>query len=91
MAAGTEITTMGEKGQVVIPQSVRKQLGVQPKTKFAVYGMGDIIVLKRLQLPDLREEWERVFRSAGRRRSRVSEAEVAGEVRAVRRGRRRGR
>lgn len=85
-----EVTTMGEKGQVVIPQSVRKQLGVEPKTKFAVYGEGDIIVLKRLQLPNLRKEWEKVFKSGGPKRPRVRQADVAREVQAARR-RRRGR
>lgn len=89
MTTEAEITTMGEKGQVVIPQSVRKQLGVQAKTKFAVYAEGDIIVLKKLRFPDLRGEWERIFKTADRKRTRVSKAGVASQVRAVRRARRR--
>lgn len=86
-----EVTTMGEKGQVVIPQSVRRQLGVEPRTKFAVYGEGDVIVLKRLHLPDLRKEWEKVFASARAARPRPTAAQVTREVQAVRRARRRKR
>lgn len=88
MTTETEITTMGEKGQVVIPQSVRKQLDVGAKTKFAVYAEGDIIILKKLQLPDLRGEWERIFKAADRKKTRVNETDVASQVRAVRRARR---
>ena len=78
-----EITTMGEKGQVVIPQALRRQMGVEPKTKFIVFGQGDTIVLKRLQLPDVRKEWEKVFAAADKK-GKVSEADVAREVEAHR-------
>ena len=84
--AEPEVTTMGEKGQVVIPQALRRELGVKPKTKFAIYGQGDIIVLKRLELPDLHAEWEQVFKAAGK--SRATEADVAKEIQAVRKRRR---
>jgi len=83
-----EITTMGEKGQVVIPKGIREQLGVEPRTKFVVYGEGDLIVLKKLDLPDLRKEWSRIFRHADARRTKLRDAEVAREVRATRRARR---
>jgi len=36
MTEELEVTTMSEKGQVVIPQSIRKELGIKPKTKFLV-------------------------------------------------------
>lgn len=88
MTAEAEISTMGEKGQVVIPRSVRERLGIRARTKFAVYGEGDIIVLKKLQLPDLRDEWKGILKAADRKRVRASRADVAREVRAVRRARR---
>lgn len=34
MTEELEVTTMSEKGQVVIPQSIRKELGIKPKTSF---------------------------------------------------------
>ncbi len=36
MVEEPEITTMSEKGQVVIPQSIRNELGIKPKTKLLV-------------------------------------------------------
>jgi AbrB family looped-hinge helix DNA binding protein len=32
-----EVTIMSEKGQIVIPQSLRKELELTPKTKLLVY------------------------------------------------------
>lgn len=55
-----EITTVSEKGQVVIPQSVRKYLGIKPKSRFLVYGEGDTVILKRIELPDIKAEWKRL-------------------------------
>jgi bifunctional DNA-binding transcriptional regulator/antitoxin component of YhaV-PrlF toxin-antitoxin module len=83
MPADPEVTTMSEKGQVVIPQALRKQMGFMPKTKFAVYGQGDLIILKRLELPDLRAEWDRIFTVADQKK-RVSARDVAKEVKSVR-------
>jgi AbrB family looped-hinge helix DNA binding protein len=53
-----ELTTISRKGQVVIPQAVRKKLGIRPKTRFLVYGEGDTVLLRRVELPDIREEWK---------------------------------
>lgn len=88
MTEEPEITTMGEKGQVVIPKSVREHLNVKPQTKFLIFGRGDYIMLKRLELPDVREEWQKVFASAARKGLDLSEADVAGEIDSVRRERR---
>ena len=46
MTEEPEVTTISEKGQVVIPQSIRKQLKIKPKNKFLVYGKDDTIILK---------------------------------------------
>ncbi len=63
----TQITTMSTKGQVVIPEEVREDLGLREGTKFAVYSRkeADAILLKRLDLPKPAEafrqmaEWTR--------------------------------
>lgn len=44
------ITSLSEKGQVVIPASLRSKLGLKPRSKLLVYGVEDAIVLKKLQL-----------------------------------------
>ena len=83
-----DITTLGEKGQVVIPQRLREHLGMKPKMKFLVFGQGDVIVLKRLELPDVRREWASIFGAADAKGRAPTEAEVADEVSAARRARR---
>lgn len=89
MASDPDVTTMGERGQVVIPKRLRDRLGLSAKTKFAVYGVGDdVVLLKRLDLPDLEEAWERIFRLVEEKGLDVDADEVAAEVRAARRDRR---
>jgi len=40
-----EIAIVGTKGQVVIPQRIRRELGISSKTKLAVYMRGNKLVL----------------------------------------------
>jgi len=83
--AETEITTMSAKGQVVIPQSVREKLKLGPKTKLIVYGEGDTIIMRKVQLPDLKEEWERIrqiIEERNRKYHPLTEEDVKREVEA---------
>ncbi|MDG6964892.1 MAG: AbrB/MazE/SpoVT family DNA-binding domain-containing protein [Nitrososphaerota archaeon] len=91
MAQEPEVTTVSEKGQVVIPQSLRKELGIRPKTKFLVYGRGDTVIMKKLELPDLRQEWDEIFRTMDAKKLKTSAKEVLDEIAAVRKEKRRSR
>ncbi len=44
-------TMMSSRGQVVIPEQVRKRLGLEPGTSFLVVAKGDTVVLQRLAEP----------------------------------------
>lgn len=88
MVTEPEITTLGEKGQVVIPQRLRRLLGMKPRTKFLVFGQGDVIVLKRLDLPDVRREWESIFAATAAKGLDLTEEDVEQEVSRTRRSRR---
>ena len=79
-----EVTTISEKGQVVIPQSIRKELGIKPKNKFLVYGRGDTIIMKKLELPDLKKEWEDIFEMMDKKDLKITEEEILKEIAAVR-------
>ncbi len=50
-----QITTTSPKGQVVIPQEIRENMGIESGTKFAVYGRGDTIIFKKLELPTVKD------------------------------------
>ncbi len=80
MTEELEVTTMSEKGQVVIPQSIRKELGIKPKTKFLVYGRGDTVIMKKLALPDLKKEWEDLFNLMDKKELKLSDKELQQEI-----------
>ncbi len=80
MTEELEVTTMSEKGQVVIPQSIRNELGIKPKTKFLVYGRGDTVIMKKLTLPDLKKEWEDIFKLMDKKELKMSDKEIQKEI-----------
>ncbi|MDI9577535.1 MAG: AbrB family transcriptional regulator [Thermoproteota archaeon] len=85
MTEELEVTTMSEKGQVVIPQSIRKELGIKPKTKFIVYGRGDTVIMKKLELPDLKKEWADIFKLMDKKELKISDKEIQKEIAEARR------
>ena len=80
-------TRLSSKGQVVIPEAIRKRMGFRPGTQFVVLGEDDTVVLKPISAPSMREFDEivtyasRAAREAGLRRS-----DVAAAIRSVRSG-----
>ena len=83
--------TVGTKGQIVIPQQMRKELSIVPKTKLAVYKRGDKLVLAKLEVPPLGEQLKSLFieidenRRGGRK---MSEREILAEVQMYRKEKR---
>jgi AbrB family looped-hinge helix DNA binding protein len=80
MSEEPEVTTISEKGQVVIPQSIRRELGIKPKTKFLVYGRGDTVIMKKLDLPDLKKEWEDIFKMMDKKQLKITDKEIKKEI-----------
>ncbi len=83
-----EITTMSEKGQVVIPQYLREYLGIKPKTKLVVYVMKGTIVMKKLEIPDIKKEWSSIFQSMNKKGLKLDEDDVVAEIKAHRKEKR---
>ena len=48
-------TKLSSKGQVVIPEGVREQLGLKEGDRFVVIGQGDTVILKSITPPKLHE------------------------------------
>ncbi|MBM3124136.1 MAG: AbrB/MazE/SpoVT family DNA-binding domain-containing protein [Chloroflexi bacterium] len=46
-------TRMSSKGQVVIPETIRKRLKLEEGSQFVVVGDADVIILKAIAPPDL--------------------------------------
>lgn len=86
----SDVTVVSGKGQVVIPQSIRKKLGIGPKTKLLVYGYKDAVIMKKLDIPDLIGELQDLYKKIDSRQAgRLSEEEAANEVREYRKEKRR--
>jgi len=54
------ITKISTKGQVVIPSHIREELGLKEGTPLAVTRMRDFILLKKIKIPDPKEEFRRL-------------------------------
>ena len=79
-----EVTIMSQKGQVVIPQTLRKQLDLTPKTKLLIYKKDNLLILKKLEIPDIEKEWDNIFAMMDKKNLKLSEAEIQQEIDAVR-------
>ena len=81
-----EIAVVGAKGQIVIPQRLRKELEITSKTKLVVYISGNKLVVAKLKVPPLREELRDLFSEIDKRDKgrRVSEKEILKEIREYR-------
>lgn len=48
-------TKMSSKGQVVIPEEVRKRLNLKAGAQFVVVGENDVVILKSIAPPSIHE------------------------------------
>ena len=77
MEKEVQITTTSPKGQVVIPQEIREHMKIESGTKFAVYGRGDTIIFKKVELPTVKD-FEKLarFGRAFAKRKGINEKDV---------------
>lgn len=73
-------TKMSSKGQVVIPEDIRKQLNLKAGAHFVVVGDKDVVILKSISPPSL-EDFDDLIATArkkgkevGLKRSDIKEA-----------------
>lgn len=73
-------TKMSSKGQVVIPEEIRKRLGLKVGSQFVVVGDKDTVILKTISPPSMKEfnqlikEARRQAKLAGLKRSDITVA-----------------
>jgi len=77
---GLATTRMSSKGQVVIPEEIRKRLRLKAGSQFVVVGEKDTVILKAISPPSLEEfddlitEARKQGRRAGLKRSDITAA-----------------
>jgi AbrB family looped-hinge helix DNA binding protein len=81
-------TTLSSKGQVVIPEDIRSQLGLEPGAQFVVIADRDVVIFKLLEPPSLKDfsalvaQARKVAKQTG-----LTRADIANAVKRVRRSR----
>ena len=78
-------TRMSAKGQVVIPQEVRRRLRLRRGVRFVVVGEGDVVILKAVSPPSM-SDFDALIARARRQAQRAGlrRSDVAAAVRKVR-------
>ena len=75
-------TKMSSKGQVVIPENIRKRLNLKAGSQFVVLGDDGVVILKTIEAPSMKDfnvlvgEARKQARQAGLKQSDISAAVV---------------
>ncbi len=62
----TEITKISSKGQVVIPSKIRDLLNLKEGSRLIVESMNNIILLKKMNVENLKEEFKSLTKEGGK-------------------------
>jgi AbrB family looped-hinge helix DNA binding protein len=78
--ANLATTKMSSKGQVVIPEDIRKRLNLKAGSQFVVMGEDGVVILKAIEAPSMKDfdalirKARKQARQAGLQQSDISEA-----------------
>ena len=73
-------TKMSSKGQIVIPEDIRRRLGLKTGAQFIVVGKNDVVILKSIAQPSMAEfdqlisDARKQARKAGMKKSDITSA-----------------
>ena len=83
--AGYATTRLSSKGQVVIPEEIRNDLGLSEGDQFVVIGEGDAVILKTITPPKI-EEFHKLLGQArsSANRAGIKRTEVKSAIAKVR-------
>ena len=85
-------TRMSSRGQVVIPEEIREQLGLRSGTQFVVVAQRDVVILRAIAPPSM-DEFDDLISTARKaaRRAGMKKSDVKAATAKVRTRRRAGR
>jgi AbrB family looped-hinge helix DNA binding protein len=68
--ANLATTKMSSKGQVVIPEAIRKRLNLKVGSQFVVVGEKDVVIFKSISQPSMEEFDKLISKARSKRRKR---------------------
>lgn len=79
-------TKMSSKGQVVIPENIRKRLKLKTGAQFVVVGDNDVVILKAISPPAM-EEFDQIIADARKqaKKAGLKKSDVTAAIAKVRR------
>jgi len=86
--ANVSTTKMSSKGQVVIPENIRKQLNLRAGAQFVVVGEKDVVILKNIAPPSL-DEFDDLITKVKKKAKQagIKKSDIGDAISAVRRKR----
>jgi AbrB family looped-hinge helix DNA binding protein len=86
--ADVSTTKLSSRGQVVIPEEIRRRLRLEPGTQFVVVGDADTVILKRIKAPSVKEFDALVSRARqAAKKAGLREEDIVAAIRRVRKTR----
>jgi AbrB family looped-hinge helix DNA binding protein len=83
--ANLATTKMSCKGQVVIPEDIRKRLGLKAGAQFVVVGEKDVVILKAISPPSMNEFDELITEARQRaKKAGMKKSDISAAVKKVR-------
>lgn len=55
-----ELTRVSEKGQVVIPSSLRREMGIRKSDQFLIFGEDGTVILKKIEKPAIKKTFDEI-------------------------------
>ena len=55
-----ELTRISEKGQVVIPSPLRKEMGIRKSDQFLIFGENGTVILKKIEKPAIKKTFDEI-------------------------------
>lgn len=55
-----ELVRLSEKGQIVIPSSLRKEMGIKKSDQFLVFGEENTVILKKIEKPTIQKAFNEI-------------------------------
>jgi AbrB family looped-hinge helix DNA binding protein len=83
--ANVSTTKMSSKGQVVIPENIRRNLNLKAGAQFIVVGEKDVVILKNITPPSI-DEFDEIIAKARKdgRKAGLKKTDIAEAIKKVR-------